>query len=123
MQTKLKYTRSICDIRKISIRCHGAQRSRIQNYSFSVTIIYLLGMSVLCEYAIAAYFAYCHIFRIFQQSAHTAYFPAQIGISTAILILFVFLLPISTSVSLPQPSGCQQNGTIHVSGPPWNDMG
>ena len=32
------------------------------------------GMSVLCEYAIAAYFAYCHIFRTFQQSMHMAYF-------------------------------------------------
>jgi len=23
----------------------------------------------------------------------------------------------------PRPSGCQQNGTIHVSKPPWNEMG
>jgi len=31
-------------------------------------------MSVLCEYAIATYFANCRILRIFQQSAHIAYF-------------------------------------------------
>ena len=31
-------------------------------------------MSVLCKYAIAEYFAYCHIFRIFQQNVHIAYF-------------------------------------------------
>ena len=39
-------------------------------------------MSVLCKYAIAiaAYFAYCRIFRMFQQSAHIAYFLPQIGI-------------------------------------------
>ena len=28
----------------------------------------LLGMSVLCEYAIAEYFAYCRILHVFQQS-------------------------------------------------------
>ena len=39
-----------------------------------------LGMSVLWEYAIATYFAYCPIFGIFQQSAHIAYFSAQLGI-------------------------------------------
>jgi len=33
-----------------------------------------LRISVLYEYAIATYFTYCHIFRIFQQSAHIAYF-------------------------------------------------
>jgi len=50
-------------------------------------------MSVLCEYVIAAYFAYC---RIIQQSVHIAYFfPHKLAFSTAVLILFVFLLPIS----------------------------
>jgi len=34
----------------------------------------ILGMSVLCKYAIATYFPYHCIFRIFQQSAHIAYF-------------------------------------------------
>jgi len=33
-------------------------------------------MSVLSEYAIAARFAYCRTFRIFQQSAHIVYFSA-----------------------------------------------
>ena len=38
-------------------------------------------MSVLCEYATAAYFAYCRrIFRIFQSSEHVAYFSALNGI-------------------------------------------
>jgi len=55
-----------------------------------------LAMSVLREYAIAAYFAYCRIFRIFQRSAHIAYFPPhKLAFSTAILVLFVFILPIS----------------------------
>jgi len=35
---------------------------------------------VSCEYAIAPYFARCRSFRIFQQSAHIAYFSASIGI-------------------------------------------
>ena len=53
-------------------------------------------MSVLCKYAIATYFAYCHIFCIFQQSAHIAYFfPHKLAFLTAILTFFVFLLPIS----------------------------
>ena len=50
-------------------------------------------MSVLCKCVIATYFAYC---RIFQQSAHIAYFFLhKLAFSTSILILFVFLLPIS----------------------------
>ena len=48
-------------------------------------------------------------------------FPHKLAVLTAILILcfyYLFLL-----VSLPQPSGYQQNGPIHVSGPLWNEMG
>jgi len=33
-----------------------------------------IGMSILCEYAIATYFSHCRIFCIFQQTAHIAYF-------------------------------------------------
>ena len=33
-----------------------------------------LDVSVLCEYAIVAYFAYCRTFHIFQQIAHIAHF-------------------------------------------------
>jgi len=41
-------------------------------------------MPVLYEYAIAAYFAYCRIFRMFQQIAHIAYFfPQKVAFSTA----------------------------------------
>jgi len=36
------------------------------------------GTSVLCEYAFAAYFAHCRIFRALQQSAYIAYFSAAI---------------------------------------------
>jgi len=43
-------------------------------------------MSVLCEYAIAAYFAYCRIFRIL----FAYFFPHRLTFSAAILILFVF---------------------------------
>jgi len=39
-----------------------------------------IGMSEKREYAIAAYLALCRIFRIFQQSAHIAYFSAYFGI-------------------------------------------
>ena len=50
-------------------------------------------MSVLCEHATAAYFAYC---RIFQQSAHITYlFLHKLVFLTAILILFVFPLRLS----------------------------
>jgi len=75
------------------------------------------GTSVLCEYATAAYFAYCRIFHIFQQSVHVAYFSAKIGIfngdsnTTCVSITYFY------KVLLARPSGCQQNGTIHVSGP------
>ena len=44
-------------------------------------------MSVLCEYATAAYFSKVHMSHIF--------FPHKLAFSAAILILFVFLLPIS----------------------------
>ena len=54
-----------------------------------------LGMSVLRENAFAAYFACCRIFHIFQQSAHIAFFPHKLAFSTAILILFVSILPVS----------------------------
>jgi len=51
--------------------------------------------TVLCEYVISAQFAYC---RIFQQSAHIAYFfPHKLAFSTAISIFVMFLLPISTT--------------------------
>jgi len=43
-------------------------------------------MSVLCEYVIAAYFAYCRIFCIFQQSAHITYFPHKLAFSSAISV-------------------------------------
>ena len=52
-----------------------------------------VGLSVLCEYAIAPYFAYC---GIFQQSVLITYFPPhKVAFLTTILIFFVFLLPIS----------------------------
>jgi len=38
------------------------------------------GTQMHYEYVIAAYFAYCCFFRIFQQSVHIAYFSAWIGI-------------------------------------------
>ena len=38
-----------------------------------------IGMSVLCEYVIAAYFAYCSMFCIFQQSAHMHIFPHKLA--------------------------------------------
>jgi len=73
-------------------------------------------MSVLCEYTIATYFTYCCIFCIFQQSAH------KLAFSMAILILFVFLLPVSIRFCyLDHPVA--NNGTIHVSEPLWNKRG
>jgi len=48
-------------------------------------------MSVLREYAIAAYFACCRIFRIFQQSAYIAYFPHKLAYSTAIVIILIII--------------------------------
>ena len=43
-----------------------------------ILLIDSMVINSLREYS--AYFAYCRIFRIFQQRAHIAYFPAQIGI-------------------------------------------
>jgi len=55
-----------------------------------------LGMSVLYEYAIAAYFAYSpHFPHISAKCTYRKFFPHKLAFSTAILILFVFLLPIS----------------------------
>ena len=48
--------------------------------------------SVKALKAIATYFAHC---RIFQQCAYRISFPHKLASSTAILILFVILLPIS----------------------------
>jgi len=51
-----------------------------------------MGMLVLREYAIAAYFARCRIFRIFQQGAHIAYFsPHKLALSTAVLMILISL--------------------------------
>jgi len=68
-------------------------------------------MSVLCEYTIAAYFAYCRIFCIFQQSVHIAFFPHKHVFLTAILILlcfyYLFLLGFVTStIWLPAEWHC-----------------
>ena len=63
-------------------------------FTMLLLLSYLSGMSVLCEHAIATYFAYYHIFRIL--SAHISYFfPHRLVFLMAIIILFVFLLPIS----------------------------
>ena len=55
----------------------------------------LLGMSVLYKYAIEAYIAYCHIFAYFSKVCTSHIFPHKLAFSTALLMLFVFLLPIS----------------------------
>jgi len=44
---------------------------QIHNYQYTGKNVCVLGMSVLCKYVTAAYFAYC---CIFQQSAHIAHF-------------------------------------------------
>jgi len=61
----------------------------------------------------------CHIFRTFQQSAHIAYFfPHKLAFSTAILILFLFPLPISITF-------CYLNRLVANRMAPsmWNEMG
>ena len=62
----------------------------------SVATCWLLGMSILCAYATAAYFTYCRIFTYFSKVRILhIFFPRKLAFSTAILILFVLLLPIS----------------------------
>jgi len=56
-------------------------------------------MSVLREYAIAAYFACCRIFSIFQQSAHIAFFPDILAFSTAILIVLIYFVFLFESIN------------------------
>jgi len=61
----------------------------------------LLGMSVLCEYATAAYFTYCanmrlphilHIVAFFAaKCTYHIFFPHKLAFLTAILTFFVFL--------------------------------
>jgi len=56
----------------------------------------ILVVSPLCEYAIAKYFAYCCIFPAYFRKVRISHiFPHKLAFSTAILILFVFLLAIS----------------------------
>jgi len=74
-------------------------------------------MPVLYEYAIAAYFAYCRIFRMFQQIAHIAYFFRKKWHFRRRFKYYFVSITYFYYVSLPRPSGCQQNGTIRVSGP------
>jgi len=65
-----------------------------------LTILYRhVRLSVLCEYAIAAYFTYCLIFCIFKQSVHGMrhIFPHKLAFLMAIFIFFVFLLPTSAT--------------------------
>jgi len=47
-------------------------------------------------------------------SAYSGIFDGSFNISVSVIYFYY--------VSLPRPSGCQQNGTIHVSGPLWNEM-
>jgi len=66
--------------------------------SYNSHIYQKLGMSFLCEYAIATYFACCRIFCTFKQSVNFAslhIFLHKMAFLTAILILFLFPLPIS----------------------------
>jgi len=62
-------------------------------------------------------------FLHFQQSALIAYFSTQIGIFDSNFNIICVSVTSFYYVLLPRPSGCQQNGTIHVSGPLWNEMG
>ena len=65
--------------------------------------------SVLCKYATATCFAYCRIFRIFQQSVHITYFfRHKLAFLTASLILFVFLLFICAFSALTLLVGRQE---------------
>ena len=64
---------------------------------------------------VAAFFAYLSKVRV----SHI--FPHKLAFSTAVLILFVFLFPISIRFRYLDHD-CQQNGTIHVSGPMCNEL-
>ena len=63
--------------------------------------------------ALFAYFSKVSISHIF--SAQIGIFDGKFNILCVSVIYFYY-------VSLPRPPGCQQNGTIHVSGPLWNKM-
>ena len=70
-----------------------------------------LAMRALFRHASFTRICDCRIFRIFQQSTHISYlFRINWlfdGNSTIFTFVFCYIL-----VSLPRPSGCQQNGTI-----------
>ena len=56
-----------------------------------------LGTSVLCKYAIATYLAYRRVFFAYFSKVCTSHnFPHILALMTAIIILLVFLLPISS---------------------------
>ena len=77
-----------------------------------------IGMSVLREYAIAAFFAY------FSEVRTSHIFPHKLAFSTAILMFFVSLLSISIVIRFRYLDHLvANNGTIDMSGPLWNVMG
>jgi len=77
-----------------------------------------IGMSVLREYAIAAFFAY------FSEVRTSHIFPHKLAFSTAILMFFVSLLSISIVIRFRYLDHLvANNGTIDMSGPLWNEMG
>jgi len=80
----------------------------------SYNIMYMLGMSVLCKYATAAF---SHISA--KYACHI--FPHKLAFSMAVLILLKFLLPISIRFFYLDHlvAMCP---SIHVSGPQWNEM-
>jgi len=71
--------------------------------------VHMSGMSVLCEYAIAAFFAYFSKVRI----SH------KVAFSTALLTLFVFLLPISIRLRYLDHLVANR---MAPSGPLWKEM-
>jgi len=64
-----------------------------------------------------------HFFAYFSKVHVSHIFSAQIGIFDGNFDIVSVSITYLYQVSLPQPSACQQNDTIHVSGPMWNEMG
>ena len=103
------------------IFCKSGPRSashlRAESHAISTTVDQQdrhVSFTRICDCPIFAYFSKVRILHIL---------PHKLAFSTAILILFVSITYVY-SVSLPRTSSCQQNGTIHVSGPLWrNEMG
>jgi len=106
------------------VRCHGNRRASGKP-GLSPAISYLdksHAKIVLNRHVSFTRICECYTFRVFSAKyAYRMFFSTQNGIFDGNFNIICVSITYFIQVSLPRPSGCQQNGTIRVSEPPWNE--